>query len=314
MDVDRARSLQAGHPGASVNADWQALIERDDIDAVIISTPPPAHAEMCVAALGWNKHVLCEKPLAATPDEARRMVEAANARGRILATGFNYRFYPAFSKARELLDSGLIGDLDHIRSYAGHPGGSEFTHAWVHDVAVTGGGALLDNGIHIVDLTRYFLGEVVEVAGYATGNVWGFPGCEDNGFALLKGANGAVASLQASWSEWRGYRLRVELYGTRGCIVASYPPMLTFAVWAGAPGGRRRRRIFPFAGYQVKERIHSYRWTGRESFARELRAFAAAMAGGPHAALATGFDGLRAIEIVHAVYDSSRRGVPVRSS
>jgi predicted dehydrogenase len=69
--------------------------------------------------------------------------------GRLLATGFNYRFYPAIVKAREILESGRIGELDHIRSYAGHPGGSEFTLPWVHEVDVMGGGALVDNGIHL---------------------------------------------------------------------------------------------------------------------------------------------------------------------
>jgi predicted dehydrogenase len=77
------------------------------------------------------------------------------------------------------------------------------------------------NGIHIIDLTRYFLGEVAEVKGYASDSVWGFPGCEDNGFALLKSPWGHIASLQASWSEWRGYRFYIDVYGTRGFVRAS---------------------------------------------------------------------------------------------
>jgi predicted dehydrogenase len=299
-DPARARVLSETYT-AVVDPDWQSLVRRDDLDAVIVSTPPPLHAAMCIGALESWKHVLCEKPLARTPAECRQILNAAERSGRVLATGFNYRFYPAVIKARGILDSGLIGELDHIRSYAGHPGGKEFTHPWVHDVSVMGGGALLDNGIHIIDLTRYFLGEVAEVKGYATGNVWGFPGCEDNGFALLRSPAQKVASLQASWSEWRGYHFWIEIYGTRGCIRASYPPMLTQVVWVDQPGGRPRRRIHLFPILQVVERLRSYRWTGLRSFMQELTAFSREI-GGEKSPIALGRDGLKAVQIAHAVY------------
>lgn len=308
-DVDQTRATTVGGSyGARIEADWRSLVDRSDIDAVIVATPPPLHAEMCIEALTAGKHVLCEKPLARQPDECRKILEAAEAAGRILATGFNYRFYPAIKKARSILDSGLIGELDHIRSYAGHPGGEEFTHPWVHDVGVMGGGALMDNGIHIIDLTQYFLGGVAEVKGFSTGNVWNYPGCEDNGFALLRSPEGKVALLQASWTEWRGYRFWIDVYGTRGCIRASYPPMLTQVVWVNRPGGRRHRRIHLFPKLQVLERLRSYRWTGVRSFMEELAAFFRTIAG-EKTPLALGWDGLKAVEIADAVYRSSANPV-----
>lgn len=306
VDPTRARTLSETY-GGSAEPDWQALVRRDDLDALIVSTPPALHAEMCIRALENGKHVLCEKPLARTPAECWQIVEASQRSNRLLATGFNYRFYPAIVKARDILDSGLIGELDHIRSYAGHPGGSEFTHPWVHDVAVMGGGTLLDNGIHIVDLTRYFLGEVAEVKGYATDNVWGFAGCEDNGFALLRSPGGAVASIQASWSEWRGYRFAIEVYGTRGCVRASYPPMMTRLIRIDEAGARARRKIYLFPRLQVVERLRSYRWTALQSFMQELSAFARATRG-EKTPLALGLDGLRSVQIAHAVYCSSVNG------
>jgi len=303
-DAARARAV-ADRFRAPVESDWRDLVRRDDLDAVIVSTPPPLHAPMCVGALEAGKHVLCEKPLARLPEEGRAILKAAERSGRLLATGFNYRFYPAIVKAREILDSGLIGELDHIRSYAGHPGGSEFTHAWVHDVDVMGGGALVDNGIHVLDLTRYFLGEVSEVKSFATGNVWGFAGCEDNAFVLLRSPVGKVASLQASWSEWRGYRWAIDIYGTRGCVRASYPPMLTRAVSVVRPGGARRRRLHVFPVFQVVERLRSPRWTARQSFVAEMTALSRAIAG-EKTEIALGRDGLRAVEIAHAAYQASR--------
>jgi predicted dehydrogenase len=309
-DVDGGRAAALGKQfGAETATDWHAALGAG-VDAVLVSTPPPLHVEMCCAALRAGKHVLCEKPLARNPEECRTILEAARQSGRHLATGFNYRFYPAILAAREVLDSGRIGELDHIRSYAGHPGGSEFTHPWVHDPAVMGGGALVDNGIHILDLTRYFLGEVAQVKGYRTGHVWNFEGCEDNAFALLENAAGRVAQLQASWSEWRGYRWRIEIYGTRGCVRASYPPMYAEATWSPKLGDRPQKQRFLFPSFQVQERLKSYRFTVIQSFIEEFRCFARAAAGEKTAA-ATGLDGARAVEIAHAVYHSSRSGETV---
>ena len=306
-DVDRSRAQAlADRFGPRTDVEWHRAIA-DDVDAVIVSTPPPLHAEMCIEALERGKHVLCEKPLARNLQECRQILQASQGAGRHLATGFNYRFYPAIATAREILLSGQIGELDHIRSYAGHPGGREFTHPWVHDVTVMGGGALVDNGIHILDLTRHFLGEVAEVKGFRTGHVWRFEGCEDNAFALLKSREGKVATVQASWSEWRGYRFWIEVFGTRGCVRASYPPMLAEATWTEKPGDRMHRKSFFFPVFQVVERLRSYRWTVVRSFVEELSRFAGAIAGEKNEA-ATGFDGLRVVEIAHAVYESSESG------
>jgi predicted dehydrogenase len=303
VEVSRAQAVAAQY-GAAVEGDWHNLVQREDVDAVVVSVPPPLHPAMCIAALERGKHVLCEKPLARTPTECRAMLTAAAQNERVLATGFNYRFYPAIRKAREILDAGVIGELDHIRSYAGHAGGKEFTHPWVHDVNVMGGGTLLDNGIHLIDLTRYFLGEVAKVQGVATGRIWHFPSCEDNGFALLQSPTGQVASLQASWSEWRGYRFYLEIYGTRGCIRAMYPPMLTQVVRVQELGGRPRRKFYLFPRLQVIERLRSYRWTGLQSFMQELAAFARTTRG-EQTPVALGRDGLRSVQVAHAVYRSS---------
>jgi predicted dehydrogenase len=302
VDAGRAAGL-AGRHGAAVSKDWQELVRRSDVDAVIVSTPPALHAEMCVAALQAGKHVLCEKPLTRTAEEGRQVVAAASASGKFLATGFNYRFYPSVLLARQWLDAGMIGELDHIRSYAGYSA-KDHNPQWVHDVGVMGGGALRDNGIHLIDLTAYFLGGVAEVKGASSQGVWDFPGCEDNGFAILRSPAGRLASLQASWTEWQGYRFAVELYGTRGCIRATCFPMHTYLTQFDALGGPARRRAEKFFNVFVMEHLRSYRWLVVQSFILEFQAFASAAAGGPPsaqgAAIATGADGLRAIEVAQA--------------
>ncbi|MCI0437052.1 MAG: Gfo/Idh/MocA family oxidoreductase [Gemmatimonadetes bacterium] len=293
-DAQRARNL-ATRFHAQTDRDWLTLLQRNDVDAVIVSTPPALHARMCVAALEAGKHVLCEKPLARSSAECRTMVNAA-ARAKLqLATGFNYRFYPSFARAKELLAAGAIGELDHIRGYGGYSATSH-NQPWVHDGGTVGGGALRDIGIHLIDLTRDFLGDVADVTGCLTSGVWNFPGCEDNGFVLLRNAAGRVATLQASWTEWRRYQFRIELYGTRGCIRATCFPMMLEVVSATTTGGPARRSTQLFPVTALGEKLRSYRWVVTRSFVDEFTAFAALVRGDP-SRIATGEDGLRAIEI-----------------
>lgn len=300
LDADRAKQIGSQHR-AAFDRDWHTMLQREDIDAVVVATPPSVHAEMCIAALEAGKHVLCEKPLARTPDECRTILDAAERSSGHLAVGFNYRFYPSFLGAREAIDSGVIGALDHIRAYAGYSA-TGHNQPWVHDANTVGGGALRDNGIHLIDLTRHFLGEVVEVKGFATGHVWTFPGCEDNGFALLRNAEGRVATLQASWTEWRRYRFRLEMYGSLGCVTATCFPMMLETVTSAETGGRTRRKRDWFPGWAVGEKLKSYRWVVVKSFVAQYDAMLAAI-NGESTVLATGMDGLRAVEIAQAGVD-----------
>jgi predicted dehydrogenase len=288
--------------GVRAAASIDDLIASPDIDAVIVSTPPNLHREHCEKALRAGKDVLCEKPLASTVEDCYRIVETAAACGRTLATGFNYRFYPAVMKARELIAAGRIGEVDHVKSFAGHPGGPEFTHHWVHDATIMGGGALMDNGIHAADLTLHFLGEIAESCGLATENIWRFAHSEDNGFVMMRTPQGRVGTLHASWSEWRGYRFHIDIYGTKGCIRVWYPPMMT--VLHERPVGsakRGARKTFLFPMFQLNERLRSYRWTIVQSFVAEQQDFLQRMQG--HKGVgATGVDGLRAVEMVASAY------------
>ena len=296
-DLDAARAAQVGAGSAAVERDWRALIERPDVDAVIVSTPPSLHAEMTIAALRAGKHVLCEKPLARTTEECRAMMAAAQESGRFLATGFNYRFYPSVLKARELLDGGAIGNVVQIRSYTGYSA-TAHNHPWLHDAEVMGGGSLRDNGIHLLDLTCYFLGDVAEMQGATSGLVWNFPGCEDNGCVVLRNRRGAMATAQATWNEWRGYRFQIEITGERGVIELSCFPMIVRA-FSTPPQGKPQRRSWYFPMVHVMEHLRSYRWVVVESFLREFEEFEKA-ARGERSMVATGGDGLLTVEAAYS--------------
>jgi predicted dehydrogenase len=301
---DACASVVGNSYDAFIASDWQSLLKRDDIDLVVLSTPPLSHTEIGLAALEAGKHLLCEKPLARDSDECRLLVKAASQARRILATGFNYRFYPSVMKARELLDSGLIGEVSYIRSYGGYSA-TEHGHPWIHDYDTMGGGALRDIGIHLIDLTRYFLGEIEQVTGFATNRIWGFNRCEDDGFLLMRSSEGRIASLHASWTERRRYRFQIDICGTLGIISLSCFPMIVRAAWTKQLDCPTRSRSYFFPMVHIMEKLKSYRWVVIQSFIRELEAFAATIRG-ERTHLASGYDGLRSIELAEAVVNDGR--------
>ena len=305
------RRSEAERAGLTVVTTLDELLSKPTVDAVVVSTPPNLHRAHCEAALAAGKHVLCEKPLAPTVEDCRSLVDFADQNKRILATGFNYRFYPAVAKARELIAAGQIGIVDHVKSFAGHPGGPEFTHQWVHNPTIVGGGALMDNGIHLADLTLHFLGEIESSYGLCSERIWKFPGTEDNGYVLMRTSDGRVGTLHASWTEWPGYHFSIDIFGTRGCIRLAYPPMR--AVLYERPVGkakRGRRTFFLFPAFQVMERLRSYRWTVVRSFVAEHVDFMARISGAPGIG-ATGVDGLRSVELVNSAYHNHSSSIAV---
>ena len=308
-DLTLARAAAGGHDAAAL-ADYRELIARDDLDAVIVSTPPDSHEEITVAALEAGKHVLCEKPLAPSVAACLRMVEAARSHGHVLATGFCQRYFPAVQFVKQTAESGVIGDLTHVRAYAGHLGLSEFREGWMYDQKVVGGGALMDNGIHIIDLVSYLLGDISEVYGAASSAVWKVTGAEDHGIALLRNREGKTATIEASWNEWRGYRFSIEAYGDKGMARASYGPMFAMAVHLEKPGGARRRQYHLYPAVFLREQWYGWQSTARAAFVEEFRDFERLTRGEPTRA-ADGGAGLRAVEIAHAVYESQADRRPI---
>jgi predicted dehydrogenase len=312
-DAQSGRAGGVAPAGAQAYEDYRRLLDNAEVEAVVVSTPPPSHEEITLAALAAGKHVLCEKPLSNTVEAGRRMVEAGRRSGRVLTTGFNHRYFPAVKFLKGALDSGRLGALDHVRAFAGHEGLSQFSAAWMHDKNVIGGGALMDVGIHVIDLARYLLGEVSQVFGVATGNVWKLEGSEDSGFALLRSPAGRVATLHATWTEWKGYRFHVEAYGDRGMARAYYAPMFAMAVTMDRPGGRRRREFHCYPEIILREKFRGWQTTTALAFQEELQDFVRLAQGDSRPlALADGFAGLRAVEIANAVYESTITGQPVQ--
>lgn len=216
---ERARALAAAHPGAEPNIDWRAAATAAGIDIVIVATTHDMLAPVAAEAAGAGKHVFIEKPGARRASELDAVAEAAGRTGALVRVGFNHRYHRAFRKARELFDSGAIGPLLFVRGRYGHGGRPGYEREWRADPALSGGGELLDQGAHLIDLARWFLGDFTSVTGRTPGFFWNMP-VEDNAFMLLETAAGQIAFLHASWTEWKNL-FSFEICGRDGKLEIS---------------------------------------------------------------------------------------------
>ena len=216
VDPDRSRAgdLARNAKGCAVFPDWRSVIRSDQIDVVIVATPHNLLAEISGAAVREGKHVLVEKPGARNVDELRGLISIAESAGVCVRVGFNHRYHPAFQQARELVDSGKIGSLMFIRARYGHGGRKEYDREWRARPEISGGGELIDQGTHLIDLAHWFLGEFEEVDGFAHTYFWEIP-VDDNAFLLLKTKEKKVAFLHASWTEWKN-TFSFEIFGRGG--------------------------------------------------------------------------------------------------
>ena len=217
-DVDAGRAGElAALSSATATVKWREAVSDPKVDAVVVSTPTKFHREIAVEALEAGKHVLCEKPLARSVEEARGMVEAAERAGRVLKTGFNYRQMGHVRKAQDLLRQGAIGPPYFLRCRYGHGGRPGYEEHWCTDAELSGGGVLQEQGIHMVDLVRVFLGEPVKVMAETRRFFWGFPEVEDNCFCLFETGSGRIAQIHASWTQWKNL-LEIEIFGRDGYL------------------------------------------------------------------------------------------------
>jgi len=314
FDVSRPSAERAvSGSNGRVCQSLEELLDLPELNAVVVSSPLQFHEGAVVAALLSGKHVLCEKPLGNTVDSCRRMLDAAHSSGKRLATGFNHRYYPAMKFLKRALDDGMIGTLDHVRVFGGHDGLHNFRADWQYRAPDSGGGAMMDVGIHMTDLAHFILGDVTEVYGVSSNRIWQVPGSEDNAVAVFRNARGIPAIYQATWTEWKGYRFFVEAYGDRGMVRGYYAPMSNLLITQEKPGSPRKRVRKLYPEIMVREKLKSWTSTALLSFEEELADFLR-MLRGESVPLADGFAGFRAVEIANAVYQSSAEGRAIRLS
>ncbi len=199
------------------SGNWRKTILRPDVNIVIVSTPNYLLSPITCAALKAGKHVLMEKPMGRSFKEAQIICRAAqNSRGK-LKVGFNHRYLPAVQKAHELFTKGVIGKCINIRAEYGHGGRPGYEKEWRCDRKLSGGGELMDQGVHLVDLVHWFAGQPNRVASSLQTSYWKIAPCEDNATALFEYARGYSARLHASWTHWKNEFL-FDIFGTDGFL------------------------------------------------------------------------------------------------
>lgn len=213
IDVGRAENLAKGSE-AKVFRDWRELVWLPQVDIVVVSTLHDSLAAITLAAAEAGKHVLVEKPAARTAAELEPVMAAAQKHGVKVHVGFNHRYHRALRKAKQIVEAGELGELMFIRARYGHGARLGYDKEWRANPALSGGGELIDQGPHLIDLSRWFLGDFTEVQGFAHTYYWDMP-VDDNGFMLLKTEKKQAAFLHASCTEWKNL-FSMEIYGRDG--------------------------------------------------------------------------------------------------
>jgi predicted dehydrogenase len=219
LDLKKAEALASQYPGAQAFQDYRQALALSAPELVIVATMHNTLAEISLFAIQAGKHVLVEKPGARTVKELEPLLKAAKAAKVKVHVGFNHRYHRAFQKARVLIDQDVIGTLMFVRARYGHGGRLGYEQEWRAQPELSGGGELIDQGVHLLDLARWFLGDFVEVQGCTPTYYWDMP-VDDNCFMLLKTAQQHVAFLHASCTEWKN-TFSFEIYGTLGKLEIS---------------------------------------------------------------------------------------------
>ncbi len=282
-----------------VAASWEGLVADSDVDTLVVCTPPHMHLPIVVAALQRGKHTLCEKPMGRSYGEVEQITRIARTQRLVLKAGYNHRHHPGLRKAKEWCDQGRIGGILFIRARYGIGGRPGYESDWRMRAEVSGGGQLLDQGLHVLDLARWFLGDFTQVFGFTHAAVWS-KAIEDNAFALLRTASGQVVSLHSSWTQWKNL-FSFEVFGIDGYV--------TVDGLGGSYGVERVVLGKRSAGEPWWEESIEFRGED-ESWRREWLEFKAAIAEGREP-LGGGSDACEALRLAEAVYESARTGKAV---
>lgn len=199
--------------------DWRQIVEDQSIDAIVVCLPNFLTCEAVTSSLAAGKHVFAEKPPGISSKEVEKIIEAERTTGRVLKFGFNHRYHPAVLKAKELVDSKQYGDILWLRGRYGKSVDQDFDRNWRAKKDTAGGGILMDQGIHMLDLMLYFCEDFDEVKAFASNLYWKGE-VEDNVFAIMKNKKGQVASVHSTMTQWR-YLFALEIFLQSGYIVVN---------------------------------------------------------------------------------------------
>jgi predicted dehydrogenase len=295
-DLDPVRAAEAARlvPRCEASSDYKAVIADSTVDAVIVATLNASLAPITLAAAKAGKHALVEKPGALNSAELREISKAAAANDVRVRIGYNHRFHPGLQKAREIFESGVLGPLMFLRGRYGHGGRKGYDREWRADPKLSGGGELIDQGVHLIDLASWFMGEFSRIEGHAATYFWNMK-VDDNAFLSLRTPAGQTAWLHVSCTEWKNM-FSLEIYGRDGKLSME---------GLGGSYGPERLIYYKMLPQMGPPETTSWEFPGGdESWAAETSAFVADIRNrqAPSPGLQ---EGIRTLEIVEEIYRSS---------
>lgn len=233
--VEKRAEEMAEKYGAKAYTSYADMLKMENLDAVSICLPNYLHAPASIAALKAGCHVLCEKPMATSSEEARAMIEAAKQNGKKLMIGHNQRFVASHQKAKEIIESGKLGKIFSFRTAFGHGGPEGWSvdgkDSWFFRKEEAFIGAMGDLGVHKADLLRYLLGEeFVEVAGFIEANAKEDSDVDDNAVCILKSESGIIGTLAASWAYTAKEDNSTIIYGEKATLRLEDDPKYSLIV------------------------------------------------------------------------------------
>ena len=215
-DVNEDSAKAFAEPfGAKAFAEYQTLAENSEIDAVIISTPPNTHPEIAMFFMNLGVHVLCEKPLCLSVAEAKEMIETAEKTGVVFTMATKFRYCEDVVKAKAIIASGVLGEIVQFEN--AFTAKVDMSKRWNSNKEISGGGVLIDNGTHSVDIIRYFLGPITDVLALETSGTQNLS-VDENVKLLAKTENGTAASVDLTWGINKELPNFISVYGTNGTL------------------------------------------------------------------------------------------------
>ena len=281
--------------------DYNELLAQKDIEAISICTPNAYHHPATIAAAKAGKHILCEKPLSLSLEQAQEMIDVCKKAGVILQINHHLRSNPAAYKAKQMIDAGDLGTISFIRLRQAHDwGGLANVSDNFGKLSLAGGGTMLDNGCHMFDLASYFGGDVEEVYARIATRKFEIE-VEDVSIATLKFRSGALGDIENAWNA-TGWEEGFWIYGSKGA--------LEYTNRYGKPIMRHSYRFSPGTNWDTTD-VTNYDFTGESNHTRHIGNFLAAIRG-EREVICKGEDGMQAVKLVLASYESAKQNKPIQ--
>ncbi len=299
LDLGRAQALADLAPGCTTSTSYEAVVADPAVDVVVVATLNASLAPIALAAVRAGKHVLVEKPGALHSSQLREIASEAARRSVRVRIGYNHRFHPGLQKAREIFESGVLGPLMFLRGRYGHGGRKGYDREWRADPKLSGGGELIDQGVHLIDLASWFLGDFTKIEGHASTLFWDMK-VDDNAFLSLRTPAGQTAWLHVSCTEWKNL-FSLEIYGRDGKLAMD---------GLGGSYGVEKLVYYRMLPQMGPPETTSWEFPGGDdSWANEMAAFVEdiRLAREPSPGLR---EGIRTLEIVEDIYRMSGYPLP----